>query len=71
MLTKKQRKKVKKTEIDEVTGLPVRAFTQLDTSSNGITVTTPSAIKKRCAAAVKRAEKMNAAKAKKKKSAKK
>ena len=57
----------KKQPTDEVTGRPVQPFTQLDTSFNGITETTPLAVKRRLDAALRRAEKLNAAKKRRKK----
>lgn len=56
----------KKTPVDEVTGRPVQPFTQLDTSYDGIIETTPASIKKRAEKAIKRAERMNASRRRKK-----
>ncbi len=53
----------RKQEIDEITGLPPRPFTQLDTSFNGIIETTPPDVKRRLDAAVRRAKEQNARRA--------
>lgn len=55
-------RKKKEPEIDEVTGLPPRPFTQLDTSPNGIIVTTPPDVRRRAAKAIAEAEAYNARK---------
>ena len=56
----------KEPEIDAVTGLPPRPFTQLDTGPNGIIVTTPPEVRRRAAKAIAEAEVYNARKRTKK-----
>ena len=62
MATKAKPRKRKKAEIDAVTGLPPRPFTQLDTGPNGIIVTTPPDVRRRAAKAIAEAEAYNARK---------
>lgn len=60
--SKARPRKKKTSEIDEVTGLPPRPFTQLDTGPNGIIVTTPPEVRRRAAKAIAEAEAYNARK---------
>ena len=62
MATKAKPRKKKSPKLDEVTGLPPRPFTQLDTGPNGIIVTTPPDVQRRAAKAIAEAEAYNARK---------
>lgn len=62
MATKAKPRKKKSPKLDEVTGLPPRPFTQLDTGPNGIIVTTPPDVRRRAAKAIAEAEAYNARK---------
>ena len=62
MATKAKSRKKKSPTLDEVTGLPPRPFTQLDTGPNGIIVTTPPEVRRRAAKAIAEAEAYNARK---------
>ena len=62
MATKAKSRKKKSPKPDEVTGLPPRPFTQLDTGPNGIIVTTPPEVRRRAAKAIAEAEAYNARK---------
>lgn len=62
MATKAKPHKKKPQKLDEVTDLPPRPFTQLDTGPNGIIVTTPPNVRRRAAKAIAEAEAYNARK---------